>query len=90
MSIFGKISNIIRINFIGRPLELNRLAYDDSCLVETKDEANFVIKAYWKYYGYQYFGNLISFGLQVHLKPCASPNLASNWPPSSLNHIWLM
>ena len=61
MSIFGKISNILRINFVGRPLELNRLVFDDSVILENKDEAFLATRAYWKYYGYQYLGNLISF-----------------------------
>ncbi len=61
MSIFGKISNIIRINFVGKPLELNRLVFDDSCLILSKEEANSVLRGYRKYYGFQYFGNLIAF-----------------------------
>ena len=61
MSIFGKLSNILRIDFVGRPLELNRLVYDDTVMLENKEEADSAIRAYRKYYGYQYIGNLISF-----------------------------
>jgi hypothetical protein len=61
MSIFGKVSNFIRINFVGRPLELNRLVFDDTCLIQSTEEANNVMRGYWKYYGFQYFGNSIAF-----------------------------
>jgi hypothetical protein len=62
MENFAKLLNdLIRINFIGRPLELNRLVYDDSVILENKEEADRVVKAYRRYYGYQYLGNMFAF-----------------------------
>lgn len=62
---FKKLMDFFRINFIGKPFELNKLVNDYSCLLENKEEANRVIKAARIYKGWQYLGQGISFSLLV-------------------------
>lgn len=51
----------MRINFIGRPIELDKLVYDEAIIFENKEEANKVIKGYRIFKGWQYIGNMLSF-----------------------------
>jgi hypothetical protein len=62
---FRKLMNNFRINFIGKPFELNKLVNDYSCLLENKDEANLIIKATRIYKGWQYLGQALSFSILV-------------------------
>ena len=57
----NKIMNSFRVNFIGKPFELNKLVNDYSTLLENQQEANSVIKATRVYKGWQYLGQIISF-----------------------------
>jgi hypothetical protein len=67
MEILKKINDFVRINFIGRPLELNRLVFDDEVLLQTHEEVAGIIKAYRLYYGWQYLGNIIGFCNAVYI-----------------------
>jgi hypothetical protein len=58
-----KINDYFRINFIGKPFELNKLINDNSAILDSKEEADKVIKACKKYKGWQYLGQLISVTL---------------------------
>ena len=58
-----KLNNFFRINFIGKPFELNKLVNDNSAILETKNEADLVIIACRNYKGWQYLGQILSFSL---------------------------
>jgi hypothetical protein len=76
MNIYSKLNDYIRINFIGRPLELNKLVYDEGVILENHEEADKVIRGYRLYYGWQYFGNFIAFSnLILIIKLKANKNL---------------
>jgi hypothetical protein len=68
MKMYSQVNDYIRINFIGRPLELNRLVYDDRILLSTQEEADKVVKAYRLYYGWQYLGNMLSLANLIILE----------------------
>lgn len=58
-------TNIFRINFIGRPFELNRLVYDDKIIISNQQEADTILRAFRTFYGFQYLGNFCSFFLNL-------------------------
>lgn len=64
------MEKFLRINFIGRPFELNKLTENKMILFSTKDEVNSVIKSNYIYYGGLYFYGIIS---------CFSLHLFSNF-----------
>ena len=57
----NKFSKYIRINFIGRPYELNRLVYDDNILITNDKEIKNIVKADNLFKGHQYIGGILSF-----------------------------
>jgi hypothetical protein len=58
---FDKINSFFRINFIGRPYELNKLVFDNDAILNNREEANKIINAYRIFKGWQYLGNIITF-----------------------------
>jgi len=51
-----------RINFLGRPYELNKLILNRNCILENKEQCSKIIQAYNLHYGLQYFGSSLSLG----------------------------
>ena len=60
MSDTTKVFNFIRIYFIGRPYELNRLTYDETILFKNQEEIKSVIKANHLFYGPRYCSSILS------------------------------
>ena len=54
------MENFYRINFVGRPFELNKLVYDDNLLVN-EEQAKTIANAFRKFNGWQYVGLISSF-----------------------------
>jgi hypothetical protein len=59
------IIKFFRVNFIGKPYELNKLVFDYSCILQNEQEITLVIKGYRKFYGTQILGMVSSFFLFV-------------------------
>lgn len=55
------IFDYLRVNFIGKPFELNKLIYDKNIIYFEEQEARNILKAYKKFYGFQYLGFISSF-----------------------------
>ena len=49
-----------RINFVGRPLELYKLVFDDNVLVENEEEVDKIVKAFGLHNGHKYLGYVSS------------------------------
>lgn len=60
-SYLHKLTEFYRINFIGRPTELRKLVEDKYTFITSKKDANRVIGAHRRYYGWQYSGNILAF-----------------------------
>jgi hypothetical protein len=60
-SCFERLNNYLRINFVGRPFELNKLVYDNNSILENEEEAGKIIKAYRIHKGWQYMGIFMTF-----------------------------
>jgi hypothetical protein len=56
-----KIFSFFRINFIGRPYELNKLVFDNNSILNNREEAKKIIEAYRVFKGWQYLGNSFTF-----------------------------
>lgn len=56
----SSLYDFLRIRFIGRPYELNKLIYDYSTIINDDEEANKVIQAAGRFYGFQNLGLVIS------------------------------
>ena len=54
----NSLLKFFRINFIGRPVELKKLVYDISTLVENENEIRNIVKAHNLYYGHKNIGNI--------------------------------
>ncbi len=52
-----------RINFLGRPVELNRLVANRDILILNENECNQIIKAYNLFTGYQNLGLILSVSI---------------------------
>ena len=57
----SSIMKFFRINFVGRPLELDKLVYDIDTLVENENEINSIVKAHNLFHGHQNISFLCGF-----------------------------
>jgi hypothetical protein len=61
MSYLKSTNNFIRINFIGKPFELNKLVHDNNVILYDENEMNLAIKACRLYKGWIYLSQILSF-----------------------------
>jgi hypothetical protein len=60
VSYANSLQYFFRINFIGRPFELNKLVYDQGVILYSQQEADLAIKAMKNFKGYQYIGQVLT------------------------------
>ena len=61
----NSMKDFFRINFVGKPCELNKLIYDNSVLLENEEECMIVLKAVKNYKGFQHLGQIMTFNLII-------------------------
>lgn len=55
------VNDFFRINFFGKPYELNKLVFDNFTILENQKEAASITKAFRLHKGWQYLGQAITF-----------------------------